>query len=91
MRVQSFDLPKDIIVYNEGNAPVRYRKEVVKMFVNVNPKVQVLIGAFVAAAVPVLLPVLENGDFNFDVVKVAIAAGVGAVLRTAVLFFPSSK
>ena len=54
-----------------------------------NPYVHVLIAAFLTGAVPVLLPVIDGGNLSVSIVRVAIAAGIGAVGRAVILLVPT--
>jgi large-conductance mechanosensitive channel len=62
----------------------------IRAYVSSNPVVHVAIAAFIGAALPIIVPALESGDVGVPVVKVALAAGVAAVIRAVILLFPAS-
>lgn len=61
----------------------------IKAYISTSPLVHVIIAAFIGAALPILEPMLVGNSFNFPTVKVALYAGIAAVLRVIVLAIPS--
>lgn len=61
----------------------------VKAYISTSPVVHVVVAAFIGAAIPILLPVLDGGSLSVSVVKVALAAGIGAALRAVALLVPT--
>jgi hypothetical protein len=51
-----------------------------------NPLVHVIIAAFIGGALPVVEPILQGHAATTSTLKIALYAGVGAVLRAVVLF-----
>lgn len=62
----------------------------IRAYISTSPLVHVLIAAFISGILPVLEPVLQGHDLTFSTLKIALFAGLGAVLRAVALLVPSS-
>ena len=54
-----------------------------------SPLVHVVIAAFIGGVTPVLVPVIQGNDLSAGAVRIALYAGVAAVLRVVVLLVPA--
>lgn len=56
-----------------------------------NPLVHVIIAAFIGGALPVLVPLVQGNDVTTSALKIALYAGIGAVIRALVLLVPTTS
>ena len=62
----------------------------IKTYISTSPLAHIVIAAFIGGALPIIEPMIMNGKgFDVNVVKVAVYAGIAAVLRALVLAIPA--